>query len=70
MALPVNFKINVDPNRTPGDMRDNIPQVVNDAVRGGNTESSARMSNFGGTEYMIRGRGYANSIGGLRRKLS
>ncbi len=54
------FQINVDPNRLRG-YGITIPQIV-DAVRGGNTESSARMLDFGGTEYMIRGRGYANSI--------
>ena len=54
------YQINVDPNRLRG-YSITIPQVV-DAVRGGNTESSARMLDFGGTEYMIRGRGYADSI--------
>ena len=54
------YQINVDPNRLRG-YGISIPQVV-DAVRGGNTESSARMLDFGGTEYMIRGRGYAGSI--------
>ena len=54
------FQVNVDPNR----LRDHgltIAQVT-DAVRDGNTESSARMLDFGGTEYMVRGRGYATSI--------
>jgi Cu(I)/Ag(I) efflux system membrane protein CusA/SilA len=54
------YQINVDPNRLRG-YGIMIPQIV-DAVRGGNTESSARMLDFGGTEYMIRGRGYAESI--------
>ena len=35
---------------------------VTDAVRGGNVETSGRMLEFGGTEYMVRGRGYARSI--------
>ncbi len=54
------FQVNIDPNR----LRDTgltIAQVT-DAVRDGNNESSARMLDFGGTEYMVRGRGYANSI--------
>ena len=54
------YQVNVDPNR----LRDyglTIAQVT-DAVRDGNTESSARMLDFGGTEYMVRGRGYATSI--------
>lgn len=54
------YQINVDPNRLRA-YGIAIPQIV-DAVRGGNTESSARMLDFGGTEYMIRGRGYADSI--------
>ncbi len=54
------YQVNVDPNR----LRDfglTISQVT-DAVRDGNTESSARMLDFGGTEYMVRGRGYATSL--------
>ena len=35
---------------------------VTDAVRGGNGETSGRMLEFGGTEYMVRGRGYAQSV--------
>ena len=53
------YQVNIDPNR----LRDyglTIAQVT-DAVRDGNTESSARMLDFGGTEYMVRGRGYATS---------
>jgi Cu(I)/Ag(I) efflux system membrane protein CusA/SilA len=54
------YQVNIDPNR----LRDyglTIAQVT-DAVRDGNTESSARMLDFGGTEYMVRGRGYATTI--------
>ncbi len=54
------YQVNIDPNR----LRDyglTIAQVT-DAVRDGNTESSARMLDFGGTEYMVRGRGYATSL--------
>ena len=54
------YQINLDPNRLRA-YAITIPKIV-DAVRGGNSESSARMLDFGGTEYMIRGRGYANSI--------
>ncbi len=53
------YQVNVDPNRLRA-YRLTISQVV-DAVRGGNNESSARMLDFGGTEYMVRGRGYAAS---------
>ncbi len=54
------YQVNVDPNKL---LAYGIPisQVVN-AVRGGNDETTGRMLEFGGTEYMIRGRGYATSI--------
>jgi Cu(I)/Ag(I) efflux system membrane protein CusA/SilA len=54
------YQINVDPNR----LRNygvSIQRVV-EAVRGGNSETGGRLIEFGGTEYMIRGRGYARSI--------
>jgi Cu(I)/Ag(I) efflux system membrane protein CusA/SilA len=54
------YQVNVDPLR----LRNyglTIAQVVN-AVRNGNTESSARMLDFGGTEYIVRGVGYAHSL--------
>jgi copper/silver efflux system protein len=53
------FQVNVDPNllRSYG-----IPiSRVSEAVRGGNQETGARLLEFGGAEYMIRGRGYARS---------
>ena len=54
------YQVNLDPNRLQGY---GIPlsQVTN-AVREGNNETSARLLDFGGTEYMVRGRGYATSI--------
>jgi Cu(I)/Ag(I) efflux system membrane protein CusA/SilA len=54
------YQVNVDPNR----LRNyglSIQRVV-DAVRGGNAETGGRLIEFGGTEYMVRGRGYAKSI--------
>jgi copper/silver efflux system protein len=54
------YQVNVDPNR----LRNyglSIQRVV-DAVRGGNMETGGRLIEFGGTEYMVRGRGYAKSI--------
>ena len=54
------YQVNVDPNR----LRNyglSIQRVV-DAVRGGNAETAGRLIEFGGTEYMVRGRGYAKSI--------
>jgi copper/silver efflux system protein len=54
------YQVNVDPNRLQAyDL--SISDVV-DAVRGGNIEAGGRLVEFGGTEYMIRGRGYAKSI--------
>lgn len=58
------YQVNVDPNR----LRSygiSISQVVA-AVREGNSESSGRLLEFGGTEYMVRGRGYARSIDDFR----
>lgn len=54
------YQVNVDPNRLRA-YGISILQVA-DAVRQGNDDSSARMLDFGGTEYTIRGRGYANTI--------
>ena len=54
------FQVNVDPNRLQAyDL--SIKQVA-EAVRGGNVESGGRLIEFGGTEYMVRGRGYARSV--------
>jgi len=54
------YQVNVDPNRL---QAYNIPlnQVV-EAVRAGNTEVGGRLIEFGGTEYMVRGRGYATNV--------
>ena len=54
------YQVNVDPNRL---QIYGIPlgRVV-EAVRQGNTEAAGRLIEFGGTEYMIRGRGYAKSL--------
>ena len=53
------YQVNVDPNR----LRSyGIPiSRVADAVRAGNRETGARLLEFGGAEYMIRGRGYMQS---------
>jgi len=54
------YQVNLDPNRLRA-YGIPISRVV-DAVRSGNTESSGRLLEFGGTEYMVRGRGYARSV--------
>jgi Cu(I)/Ag(I) efflux system membrane protein CusA/SilA len=53
------YQVNVDPNR----LRSyGIPiERVAQAVRSANDESGARLLEFGGAEYMIRGRGYIRS---------
>ncbi len=54
------FQVNVDPNRL---QAYGIPiRRVVEAVRSGNEEVGGRLLEFGGTEYMVRGRGYATSI--------
>ena len=54
------YQVNLDPNRL---RAYGIPvSRVTEAVRAGNNESSGRLLEFGGTEYMVRGRGYARSL--------
>ena len=53
------YQVNLDPKLLQG-YGISVGQVV-DAVREGNNETSARLLDFGGTEYMVRGRGYATS---------
>ncbi len=54
------YQVNLDPNKL---QFYNIPigRVV-EAVRGNNNDAGGRLIEFGGTEYMVRGRGYARSI--------
>src|SRR3984893_17930780 len=53
------YQVNVDPNR----LRSYGIAIsrVADAVRASNSETGARLLEFGGAEYMIRGRGYVQS---------
>lgn len=54
------YQVNLDPNRL---QAYGIPiNRVVEAVRGGNNEVGGRLLEFGGTEYMVRGRGYARSL--------
>jgi copper/silver efflux system protein len=54
------YQVNVDPNRL---QAYGIPlDKVVKAVQAGNKEVGGRLIEFGGTEYMVRGRGYAHSI--------
>ncbi|MBP2671578.1 MAG: heavy metal efflux pump, CzcA family, partial [candidate division NC10 bacterium] len=54
------YQVNVDPNRLQA-YGIPISRVV-DAVRGGNSDVGGRLLEFGGTEYMVRGRGYLKSL--------
>jgi Cu(I)/Ag(I) efflux system membrane protein CusA/SilA len=54
------YQVNLDPLRLKA-YSIPISKVV-DAVRAGNSEVGGRLVEFGGTEYMVRGRGYAKSI--------
>jgi Cu(I)/Ag(I) efflux system membrane protein CusA/SilA len=54
------YQVNVDPNRLRA-YGIPISRVV-EAVQSGNVEVGGRLIEFGGTEYMVRGRGYARSI--------
>ena len=54
------YQVNVDPNRLQA-YRIPIRRVV-EAVRSGNEEVGGRLLEFGGTEYMVRGRGYATTL--------
>ena len=54
------YQVNVDPNRLQA-YAISISRVV-EAVQRGNKEVGGRLIEFGGTEYNIRGRGYARSV--------
>jgi copper/silver efflux system protein len=54
------YQVNVDPNRLQS-YGLSISKVV-EAVRSGNSETGGRLVEFGGTEYMVRGRGYAKTL--------
>jgi Cu(I)/Ag(I) efflux system membrane protein CusA/SilA len=57
------YQVNVDPNRLRA-YRIPISKVA-EAVRATNQETGARLLEFGGAEYMIRGRGYVKSTADL-----
>ncbi len=54
------YQVNVNPNAL---LAYNIPLMkVTEAIRNGNNDVGGRLVEFAGTEYMIRGRGYAKSV--------
>jgi len=59
------YQVNVDPRRLEA-YGIAISRVV-EAVRGGNKDVGGRLLEFGGTEYMIRGRGYVQSVDDLEQ---
>ncbi len=58
------FQVNLDPNRLKA-YGISIRRVI-EALRGGNTESGGRLLEFGGAEYMVRGRGYITSVENIK----
>ncbi|MCX6924848.1 MAG: CusA/CzcA family heavy metal efflux RND transporter, partial [Verrucomicrobia bacterium] len=54
------FQVNLDPNRLTA-FGVPVRRVV-EAVRAGNIETGGRLLEFGGSEYMVRGRGYLHSL--------
>jgi len=58
------YQVNLDPNRLQA-YGIPISRVV-EAVRAGNNDVGGRLLELGGTEYMVRGRGYARSHPRLR----
>ncbi|MBI5246362.1 MAG: efflux RND transporter permease subunit [Elusimicrobia bacterium] len=59
------YQVQVDPNALSA-YRIPLAKVV-DAVRDGNNDVGGRLVEFGGAEYMIRGRGYAKSVEDLEQ---
>jgi copper/silver efflux system protein len=54
------YQVKVDPDRL---RTFGLPmKTVVDAVRGGNSDAGGRLVEFAGAEYMVRGRGYAQSV--------
>ena len=54
------YQVNIDPNKL---LIYNIPITeVAEAIRKGNNDVGGRLLEFSGTEYMVRGRGYAKSV--------
>ncbi len=59
------YQVNVDPDAL---LSYKIPlTTVLDAVRKGNQEAGGRLLEFNGTEYMVRGRGYAKSVSDIEK---
>lgn len=57
------YQVNVDPNALQ-EYQVPLPKVL-EAIRNGNNDVGGRLVEFSGKEYMVRGRGYAKSIGDI-----
>src|SRR6266849_4445665 len=58
------YQVNVDPNKL---LAYKIPiNTVTEAVQRGNNDVGARLVEFSGREYMVRGRGYIRSLADVR----
>jgi len=59
------YQVTVDPNRL---LAYNIPlDEIVEAIRRSNNEVGGRLIEWGGTEYMVRGRGYSRSVGDFEK---
>jgi Cu(I)/Ag(I) efflux system membrane protein CusA/SilA len=61
------FQVNLDPNRLSA-FDISIARVI-EALRAGNAETGGRLLEFGGAEYMVRGRGYLSSLGDIENTI-
>ncbi|OGD20551.1 MAG: cation transporter [Candidatus Aminicenantes bacterium RBG_16_63_16] len=59
------YQVSVDPNALAA-LKIPLMKVV-EAIRDGNNDVGGRLVDFSGTEYMVRGRGYAQSIGDIEK---
>ena len=59
------YQITVDPNKLAA-LSIPLDKVI-EAVRASNNEVGGRLLEWSGTEYMVRGRGYARSLGDLEQ---
>jgi len=57
------YQVNINPNAL---LAYKVPLMkVMEAIRQGNNDVGGRLLEFSGTEYMVRGRGYARSVGNI-----
>ncbi len=59
------YQVNVDPNKLLS-YKLSIMEVIQ-AVKSGNNDVGGRLLEFSGAEYMVRGRGYAKSVGDIEK---